>query len=72
MGDDTAWNTQHELDFLEGLGTHTSHTHDNPPTRLQLLTLYLEALPLRCKWENLSRSTIETACIQMIRKEQIT
>ncbi len=67
------WNTDDEIDFINGLGTHFAALSDwagdlTPEVKLRLLNQYKSVMPLRVDWGNIQPSIIADYVDKLIDK----
>jgi hypothetical protein len=64
MRHDTTWGTEHEVEWLRGLGLYTAHgAYLGRPA---LLRGYLDALSRRMDWRGLDRDLVRAAAEGML------
>ena len=61
-----AWDTSHEIAFLNRLGTWSPNTRHRLKSKTELVQEYLDAMPNRKNWGKMDRCRIEDHCYNMI------
>lgn len=59
--------TEHEIDFINNLGTHSPHAAEFNLTRIELLRGYINGAKRRVDWGDIDRETILVYALKLLK-----
>lgn len=59
--------TEHEIDFIDKLGTHSNHAADFNLSRVELLRGYIDGAKRRVDWGDIDRETILVYALKLLK-----